>query len=93
VRPGPFKVHMWTAPACKGVEEGFGDLVGCGLMSGPFARRMWPLALTEFADRVPIKNARSRSALNYPGLPDPRLDRFAITSSSPSQFTLAILRN
>ena len=77
--------HMWTAPACKGFCVCFGDLVGCGHMSGPFARRMWPLALMEFADRVPIKNARSRSALNYPGLPDPRLDRFAITSSSPSQ--------
>jgi hypothetical protein len=32
------------------------------------------------------KNARSRCALNYSGLPDPRLDRFAVTSSSPSQF-------
>jgi hypothetical protein len=62
---------------------GFGDLVGCG--QALFARRMWPLALMEFADRVPIRNARSRCALNYPGLPDPRLDRFVITSSSPSQ--------
>lgn len=49
---------MWTAPACKGFEYGFGDLVGCGHMSGPFARREWPLALMEFADRVPIKTAR-----------------------------------
>ena len=54
-------------------------------MSGPFARRMWPLALMEFSDRVPIKNTCSRSALIYAGLPDPGLDRFAITSSSPSQ--------
>src|ERR1700752_5360707 len=76
---------MWTAPACEGVKLRSGDLVGCGHMSGPFARRLWPLALMEFADRVPIKNARSRSALNYPGLPDPRLGRFAIASSSPSQ--------
>jgi hypothetical protein len=42
--------------------------------------------LMEFADRVPIKNARSRDALNFPGLPNPRLDRFAITSTSTSQF-------
>jgi len=27
-------------------------------MSGPFARRIWPLALMEFADRVPINSAR-----------------------------------
>jgi hypothetical protein len=52
-------IHMWTAPACKGSEYVFGELVGCGHMSGPFARRIWPLALMEFADRVPIKNARS----------------------------------
>jgi hypothetical protein len=58
-------------------------------MSGPFVRRIWPLALMEFADWVPIKNARSRSALIYPGLPDSRLDRFAITSL----FTLANLRD
>jgi hypothetical protein len=45
-------------PACKGLEDRFGDLVGCGHMSGPFERRIWPLALMEFADRVPIKIAR-----------------------------------
>jgi len=27
-------------------------------MSGPSTRRLWPLALMEFADRVPIKNTR-----------------------------------
>jgi hypothetical protein len=54
--------HMWTAPACKGFEDGFGDLAGCGHMSGPLVRRIWPLALMEFADRVPIKIARQRDA-------------------------------
>jgi hypothetical protein len=52
------KNHMWTAPACKGFEDRFGDLVGCGHMSGPLVRRIRPLALMEFADRVPIKIAR-----------------------------------
>ena len=33
------KTHMWTAPACKGFCVCFGDLVGCGHMSGPFVRR------------------------------------------------------
>jgi hypothetical protein len=56
------KTHMWTAPACKGFEHRFGDLVGCGHMSGPFVRRIRPLALMEFADRVPIKIARQRDA-------------------------------
>ena len=50
--------HMWTAPAGKGFEDGFGGLVGCSHMSGPLVRRIWPLALMEFADRVPIKIAR-----------------------------------
>ncbi len=50
--------HMWTAAACKGFEERCGDLVGCGHMSGPFVRRIRPLALMEFADRVPIKTSR-----------------------------------
>jgi len=27
-------------------------------MSGPFVRLLWPLALMEFADRVPIKITR-----------------------------------
>jgi hypothetical protein len=49
---------MWTAAACKGFEDCFGDLVGCSHMSGPFVRRIQPLALMEFADRVPIKIAR-----------------------------------
>jgi len=49
---------MWTAPACEGVKFRFGDLVGCGHMSGPFVRLLWPLALMEFADRVPIKITR-----------------------------------
>jgi hypothetical protein len=45
-------------PACKGFEYRFGDLVGCGHMSDPLVRRIRPLALMEFADRVPIKIAR-----------------------------------
>jgi hypothetical protein len=49
---------MWTAPACKGVEYRLGDVAGCSHMSGPLVRRIWPLALMEFADRVPIKIAR-----------------------------------
>jgi hypothetical protein len=56
------KIHMWTAPACEGVDFGFGELVGCGHMSGPFARRMWPLALMEFADRV-LSRMRAPDAL------------------------------
>ena len=39
-------------PACKGFEYRFGDLVGCSHMSGPLVRRIWPLALMEFEDRV-----------------------------------------
>ena len=50
--------HMWTAPACKGFEDRFGDLVGCSHMSGPFVRRIWPLALMRFGEWVPIKTAR-----------------------------------
>jgi hypothetical protein len=50
--------HMWMAPACEGVKFCSGDLVGCGHMSGPFARRIWPLALMKFAERVPIKTTR-----------------------------------
>ncbi len=50
--------HMWMAPACERVKFCSGDLVGCGHMSGPFARRIWPLALTKFAERVPIKTTR-----------------------------------
>jgi hypothetical protein len=34
------KTHEWMAPACKGFCGGFGGLVGCGHMSGPFARRI-----------------------------------------------------
>jgi hypothetical protein len=49
---------MWTAPACKGFEYRFGDLVGCSHMSGPFVRRIWPLALMECEEWVPIKTAR-----------------------------------
>ena len=49
---------MWTALARKGFEDSFGGLVGCSHMSGPSVRRIWPLALMEFADRVPIKTAR-----------------------------------
>jgi hypothetical protein len=52
------KNHMWTAPACKGFEDRFGDLVGCSHMSGPFVRRIWPLALMRFGEWVPIKTAR-----------------------------------
>jgi hypothetical protein len=33
-------------------------LVGCGHVSGLFARRMKPLALMLCADQVPIKNTR-----------------------------------
>ena len=50
--------HMWMAPACEGVKFCSGDLVGCGHMSGPFTRRIWPLALMKFAERVPIKTTR-----------------------------------
>jgi hypothetical protein len=57
-RPRWCRNHMWTAPACKGFEYRLGDLVGCSHMSGPLVRRIWPLALMEFADRVPIKTAR-----------------------------------
>jgi hypothetical protein len=32
--------HMWTAPACEGVEIGFGEMVGCSHMSGPLVRCM-----------------------------------------------------
>jgi hypothetical protein len=45
-------------PACKGFEHRFGELVGRSHMSGPFVRRICPLALMELADRVPIKIAR-----------------------------------
>ena len=34
----------------------------------------------------PYQNYALMCALTYPGLPAPRLDRFAITSFSPSQF-------
>jgi hypothetical protein len=51
IKPLVSKIHMWIAPACEGVKFCSGDLVGCGHMSGPFARRIWPLALMEFADR------------------------------------------
>ena len=34
----------------------------------------------------PYQNYALMCALTYPGLPTPRLDRFAITSFSPSQF-------
>jgi hypothetical protein len=37
---------------------------GCGHKSGPFVRRIWPLALMEFADRVPIKIARQSGAVH-----------------------------
>jgi len=30
--PDPRIIHMWTAPACKGFERRFGELVGCGHM-------------------------------------------------------------
>jgi hypothetical protein len=50
-------VHT-IAPACKGFEDRFGDLVGCSHMSGPFVRRIWPLALMRFGEWVPIKTAR-----------------------------------
>jgi hypothetical protein len=33
------EIIMWMAPACKRFEDGFGDQVGCGHMSGPFVRR------------------------------------------------------
>jgi hypothetical protein len=58
----PHGLHMWTPPACKGFEDRFGDLVGCCHMSGPLVRRIRPLALMEFADRVPINIARQRDA-------------------------------
>ncbi len=37
------KSHMRMAPACERVKFCSGDLVGRGHMSGPFARRIWPL--------------------------------------------------
>jgi hypothetical protein len=54
---------MWTAP-CKTFADRFGDLVGCSLMSSPFVRRIWPLALMEVADRVPYQDC----ALSQPQL-------------------------
>ena len=30
--------HMWTVPACEGVEVGLGEMVGCSHMSGPLVR-------------------------------------------------------
>ena len=30
--------HMWTAPACEGVEFSFGEMVRCSHMSGPLVR-------------------------------------------------------
>jgi hypothetical protein len=72
-------------PACKGFEYRFGDLVGCSHMSGPLVRRIWPLALMEFRGSGPYQDCALMCALIYSGLPNPRLDRFAITSSSPSQ--------
>ena len=49
---------MWTTPACQGFEFIFGDMVRCSHMSGPSVRCIRPLALMEFADRVPIKTTR-----------------------------------
>ena len=34
------EIHMWTAPACEGVEFSFGEMVGCSHMSGPWVRRL-----------------------------------------------------
>ena len=59
LKAGPVAVEAPPgAPACKGFEYRFGDLVGCSHMSGLFVRRIRPLALTEFADWIPIKIAR-----------------------------------
>ena len=66
---------MWTVPACEGVEFSFGEMVGCSHMSGPLVRYCRSLALMEFADRVPYQEYALLCALNYSGLPDPRLDR------------------
>ena len=52
------KLYVDGAPAGKGYENRVGGLVGCSHMSGPLVRRIWPLALMEFADRVPIEIAR-----------------------------------
>ena len=45
-------------PRMRGFLRRIGDMVRCSHMSGPYVRHIWPLALMEFADRVPIKNAR-----------------------------------
>ena len=47
--------HVWTAP-WQELSDAAAALVGCGHVSGLFARRIRPLALMLCADRVPIKN-------------------------------------
>jgi hypothetical protein len=59
--------------------------VGCGHVSGLLMRRVRPLALMHSADRVPITSPRLANAMPVAGCSDPRLDRFAITPSTPSR--------
>ena len=48
------------SPAREGFEWGSDELAGCAyVMFSHFVQRIWPLALMELADRVPIKNSRS----------------------------------
>src|ERR1700745_2613397 len=75
--------HVWTAP-WQELSDVAAALVGCGHVSGLLMRRMcrWPYALRGSG---PNRKAALQSALTQTGFPDPRNDRFCITSSCPRQ--------
>ena len=50
-------------------------------------------AINSFSDRVPIISARLSCAVTQTGFPDPRFDRFCITSHSLRQIRLLLCRN
>jgi hypothetical protein len=52
--------HVWTAPPWQELSDVFAALVGCGHVSGLFARHGWPLALMLCADQVPIESTHSK---------------------------------
>jgi hypothetical protein len=44
---------VWTAPLAQEGKIGDAASVGCGHVSGPLTRRLWPLALMKSADWGP----------------------------------------
>src|ERR671912_75163 len=62
-----------------------GDLVGCSHVFGPLSRPNQAAGPDEIRRPTPDQGTALGGARNWAGLVGPRLDRFAITSRSPSQ--------